>query len=375
MRTKIALIAVGVVLVAVISTIMIQRSGKEADTIQIAGNLPLSGPVAAFSGNYPKGFLMGLDSACVTYGVDRQLFNVDFQDNAGKASQSASVFQKHKLSGFDVYIHGTTEASLAIVDQVDAAPAPQFLVAFDAYMARRGDNRFRVLPNFKAEASLWVSYAKKRNAKRIFMITLNMAGTEEQFSTLIEPALHEAGIVTQRETYDFAVSDWRTLVLKSKSFNPDIIFFNGYSAPHVKPAIAALRELNMVDNGNVMVSTDFVDLLYTDMPREELAGIAFACPGFEITGKVEGVAEWKANYEKRYGIRPTYIEAYAYDTATLIVKATSSANGQPLLGSIRKSLPFFGVTGEINLDQDGDVVASMTAAEVLLDGTVVNLLD
>src|SRR4051794_29416944 len=79
--------------------------------IRIAGNLPLTGPVAAWSGEYPNGFQMGIEDASKEFGVDPTIFKSDFQDNAGKPAQSASVIQKQLSAGFDVYITGSSEAA------------------------------------------------------------------------------------------------------------------------------------------------------------------------------------------------------------------------------------------------------------------------
>src|ERR1051325_1656591 len=102
------------------------------EATKIAGNLPLSGPVAAVTGNFPKGFAMGLDETSASEKVDARAFTTDFQDNAAKPAQAASVLQKQLASGFDAYVEGTSESASAIVDQLDETKKPQFLVLFDA---------------------------------------------------------------------------------------------------------------------------------------------------------------------------------------------------------------------------------------------------
>jgi len=117
---------------------------------------------------------------------------------------------------------------------------------------------------------------------------------------------------------------------------------------------------------------DFVDLLYDKTPQAELKGIAFACPLFEVKGAVKGAEEWRRRYQKRTGKLPTYVAAYAYDTAESLGKTYSTfKKADP--ASIRKALPYDGITGKINVDKDGDIVATITIAKLALDGTIAEI--
>lgn len=372
--TKIRIAAITLAAVAVIASVAVVLNNKpsQSDSVRIAGNLPLTGPIAAYSGNFPKGFLMGLEDFAKKANIPMERFKTDLQDNAGKPAQAATVVQKQSLEGFDVYLSGTSDPSGAVLPTVDPTNVPHFLVAFDAYMARGGENRLRLLPNYKAEAEMWLKYAELRRAKRIYMITLNNSATEEEFSKIVEPKLKSLGIEYSREKIDFGTNDFRTIAEKAKQFNADLVFVSSYSF-QVKPTLDALRSLELINNGSVMATADFVDLIYNNTSRKELDGVAFSCPIFEVSGAVDGADEWRKAYEKRYGAKPTYVEAYAYDTAALIVTAFQKF-GKVTTESIRKSLPLRGITGTIDLDKDGDVVSTLTIARLGPDGTVVDVL-
>ena len=90
-----------------------QQGAGPANQISIALNLPLTGPVAAYSGQYPNGFRMGIEEASKKFDIDAGRFKMDFQDNAGQASNSVSVFQKQRAAHADAYISGTSEAAIA----------------------------------------------------------------------------------------------------------------------------------------------------------------------------------------------------------------------------------------------------------------------
>lgn len=341
---------------------------KADDKVVIGGNLPLTGPIAAYSGNYFKGFQMGLDEGCKQAEIACDQFVLDAQDNAGDMAQAVSVVQKQLLAKPSAIVSGVSQQSLAIAPEIDKAGIPHFLIAFDPFITTKGDNRLRVLPNYKVEAPLYLKFIKEKGAKRVFNIILNISSAVDQFSLIVEPALKEAGIEFEHEIYDFGTTDYNNIVLKARQFKPDVVVVNGFSFHHY-PILKALRTYGLIDGGGVIFGMDFVDLLYNGTPRDELKGVSFVTPIFEIPGAVATAADWRKRYEAAFGKAPSYVEAYAYDNARIIV-AAKKAGGNVSVDSIRKVLPFSGVTGEINLDQDRDIIATVANAKVNDKGEV-----
>lgn len=365
-------------LIAVIAILLVGgllwfQGGKEEqpDTLDVAINLPLSGPIAAFMDPYPTGLKMGLEEGGTALDLPSSYFSLDVQDNAGKPSQAITVMQRQKMNGFDVYISGSTEMTLAIADEVDATKKPHFLITFDAYMTGKGPDRLRVLPNYKLEGPLWVEYAKRRGAKRIFMLTLNNPPIEEEFAKIVEPGVEALGAEFHRERFEWTGSDYRALALKAKEYQPDLIMVNGYSV-HLYPAISALRSQGLIKDHNTIAALDFGDLLYNDTPKAELMDVAFVSPMFEIPGAVPDSAEWRKRYRERTGKRPSYVAAYAYDTGRMLA-ATYSKNAEPTKADMVAVLPMDGVSGKVAVDAEGDLASTLTIAAVKADGTVVEI--
>jgi len=340
--------------------------GPPEPSVRVAANLPLTGPVAAWSGEYPNGFRLGLEEACKGLGVDPKVFTTDFQDNAGKPAQAASVVQKQLAAGFDVYISGSSEAAKAVVAQVDPTARPHFIAAFDPFLAAESPNRLRIMANSKVEAPLFIAYAKKKQAKSVYVIHVNSAYANEEFGRIVEPALKAEGIAVTDEAFEFENKDFKTLALKAARSKADLIFVCGYSF-QILPLIRDLRANGLVKDGRVMGVMDVVDFLYDGTPVSELEGLVFACPLFDIPGATAKAAEWRQRYQQRFNRNPSYVPAYAYDNAWALVKAYKDS-GKVTVDSIRGSLPFQGVTGEIKLDADGDIIATVALAELGPDG-------
>jgi branched-chain amino acid transport system substrate-binding protein len=334
---------------------------KLKQKVKIAVNIPLSGPIANWSGQFPNGFKMGIEDACKQYNVDPSIFDVSFQDNAGEATQAISAYQKQKLNDFDVFISVSTIPVNAFANQVDQTGKPHFIAAFDPLITKDGDNRFRVMANGKIEAPLLIDYAISQQAKKVYVVQLNFPYAEEEFGKIVQPQLEAKDIKVIRERYEVDQRDFKTIVAKIKAENPDIIYICGYSF-HVQPFIRDLRSADMVKKGKVVSVMDFVDLLYGGTSVEELKDVVFVCPLFDIPGKVEGGPDWRARYEHLYKVKPTYVPAYAYDNATLIVKAYSEYSGVVSTETLKKAVPFSGVNGTINFDSDRDIISTITLA-------------
>ncbi len=363
-------------LVAIICCFLSLSSGianavnrKEGKVI-IDGNLPLSGPIAAFSGNYPNGLLMGIDDGCKQCLVPRDSFKVDFQDNAGKPSQAVSILRKQLMEPASLYISGVSPESLAIAPEITGKGIPHLLVAFDAYICSQGPNRLRILPHYKIEGPVYANYAKARRAKRVFIIANINPAYNQEFDKIVEPALAKAGIAYQRESFDFDTKDYRTIALKASKYQPDLIMIAGFSV-HIYPILGALKEYGLIKNGNVLCTLDFIDLLHNATPKAELVGIPFITPAFELTSSQasKNVSDWVQRYERTYKKNPAYVESYAYDTGRILVAAYKKT-GRLDAHSIRAVLPFHGFSGDISLDEDGDLTTKLYVAEMGRDGKV-----
>lgn len=334
-----------------------QRVTQEGEAITIAGNIPLTGPIASFSGQYHKGFAMGIEKACETLGIPFNKFKIDFQDNTGKPTTAVTVMQKQLLSNPQIYISGTSAMSDAIVSEVSKKEIPHFLVSFDAFMTHGNPNVFRILPNFKIEAPLFVKFIKEKKAKRVFFFTPNLKAYLEQSDKLILPEIKKMGIDYQRELFEFEQKEYRTIALKARNFKPDVIVVSGY-AFHVYPTIKALREYDLIKKSTVICTLDYIDLLHGDTPEEDLKGIYFTSPESEIPNRIPTFEKWREEFNKKYGKLPSYVDAYAYDTARVLVAAYKKT-GKINLNGIRSVMPFDGIVGKIDLDEERDLKSTL----------------
>ncbi len=218
--------------------------------VTIAVNAPLTGPIAAWSGQFGNGFRMGLEDALRAQQIDPKEFSLDIQDNSGKPEQAVSIFRKQELSGFDVYVTAAAGPVNAVAPLVDATHKPQFLASFDPFITAVAPDRLRVMANSRLDAPLLVSYARTHGAKHVHIIYLNYPNLQEAYASILEPQLKQAGATVTREVFEMDVRDFRSIAEKAKAQAPDLVFVMGFSF-HLQALIRDLRVAELVRPGHL----------------------------------------------------------------------------------------------------------------------------
>lgn len=360
----------GVITLGCLSAYFMLRNDKPKDNeIKIAINLPLSGPVASFSGGFPNGLKMGVSAGCSKYNVSEKSFVFMVDDNKASPSDSSTIFRRHGVNGYDAYVVGTTESAEAVLPNLGINnDIPVFLVAFDAFMAKKGENRFRLLPNFKTEVNTWLEFLDKTKPDRVATLTLNIPATQEQFNTFIFPYLSKHKVETMRETFDFSTTTFREIAMRIKKFHPDVVLISGY-AFQLQMAVTALRELDCLRENRVMTSIDLADFVDAGESLERFEGVVFSCPNVSFPIVEPEVEKWRGRFEKLYGKKPGYMEAFAYDTGLLLVK-TYSNKGRVTPKDIIATTPMKGITGNVLFDVGRDSISALSLARIK-NGTVI----
>ena len=336
---------------------------KKEDELVVAVNLPLSGPISSFTGPYTKGLEMGIKDELTVQGLPESSVRFLIGDNQGQAMIAATIFKQQGLNDYDVYIAGTSEMASAIVNNVN--PKKAFIpVAFDEQITEKGENNVRILANFALTKQNLFSFIEKKNPKKVAVI----AGCPvcQQFAerqTL--PFLQEKGIAVHKEFFEWGFKEFRTVALKVKEYNPDLILVNAY-ASELERMIQTLREYGLIKNENTWASMDLVDLLDKKSPVS-LDGIVFDTAEYTLNPDKDFIER----YTKIYGLEPTYTSAYGYDTGRLIVKAWVKS-GKVTPETLIAQTPYDGVTGHFIMDSKiRDLISTQTLGILKKDGTVI----
>ena len=359
MRKKLLVIAI---VIACLFSVFICLMNRNDGKIVLAVNMPLTGPIASITESYPEGLMAGVRDACEELGMDYSIFKFDIQDNKGQNDLSVSIFQKQALNGFDALFSGGSAQTEAILQEVKKVGKPHFLFAFDAFMTEKDENLIRVVPNFKAESSLYIKYAKKCRAKRIFAVSLNISAYEDQYSRIIEPALKDDNIQIIRERISLDFTDFRTLAARIEKESPDLIFLSTY-AFQIQPMILTFKEKGLIHDGNVYSTIDYIDLFSMGMSADALKGVVFTCPVFQLVNCSPDAKKWKENWKAKHGKEPHYTAAYAYITGRILVE-TQKKCGNITTKSFMSNNFAKSFAGDIIMDDTRDLVSTLTVGKL-----------
>ena len=336
---------------------------KKENELVVAVNLPLSGPIASFTGPYAKGLEMGVKDELKAQGLSENSVRFLMGDNQGQAMTAATIFKQQELNDYDVYIAGTSEMALAIVNNVN--PEKAFIpIAFDEQITAKGTNNIRILANFTLTKKNLFSFIEKKNPKKVAVIA-GCPACQQFAETRTIPFLHEKGIDAHKEFFEWGFKEFRTVALKIKEYNPDLILVNAY-ASELERMIQTLKEYDLIKNENTWASMDLVDLL-DSKSTVPLDGIVFDTAEYTLNPNETFVSE----YKKTYNFEPTYTSAYGYDTGRLIVQAWVKS-GKVTPETLIAQTPYDGVTGRFIMDsKTRDLISTQTLGILNQDGKVI----
>jgi branched-chain amino acid transport system substrate-binding protein len=338
-------------------------TGESRTPITVSVSLPLTGPIANSGKLFQDAVTLAQED--LKKGTPPQSVAFEWNDNAGAPAQAATVAQRQASSDASLFFVGYTAETLAVQPVLSGTGKPIFAFSFLATITK-DPLIYRNSISYKLEYPILVEYAKKRQAKKIAVIFVDLPESHEEFKQFVIPELVRSGwSETDISLFPYAIteSDFRTVVTKVAQTSPDLIMINGF-ASSLAPLIQALRSYGLVKDGNVIGDFNTVDV-----PRlssnEAVEGIAAAAPSYLVRPS-QKAADFQARYQARFGRPPSYSGFTGYDMALIAADLARRLPERPTPQQINEELKktdIEGVTGRITFDAEGDV---LTLAEPII---------
>jgi branched-chain amino acid transport system substrate-binding protein len=350
-----------------------------ATIVKIGHAAPLTGPIAHLGKDNENGARLAVEeinAQGLTIDGRKIQLELDAQDDAGDPKTGAQVAQRlvddhvvavvgHLNSGVSIPASKIySDAGIVQISPSSTNPA---------YTQQGFKTTYRVVATDAQQGPALANYATRAlNAKRIAVVddaTAYGKGLADEFAKTAQAS--GATIVAREATNDRA-TDFRAILTKIKSVQPDVIMYGGMDAtggPFTKQAAAlGIRAKILGGDG---VCTDKV---------EELAGQAVQNLVCSEAGLALSKMERGADFEKKYDARfHTPVQIYApftYDTVYVIVDAMKRANSidAPKVLAAMPSTDYNGVIGHIAFDDKGDLKEGAITLYDFKDGKK-NVLD
>lgn len=326
---------------------------KSNHVITVACNIPITGDFALYGESVQKGITLAQKDFAAN-GSD--IVYYDFQDNRSNSKDAVTIFKKQEMMGYDIYMSGITQQTASISPSQSKSKKPHFIWSYAPLVLSKEDNMFRTWVDYPQEADCFLRYLEKHpQFKRIACIYPNAESAQALYNQLFIPKLTNNHKLVFNESFDVSTSNFKDIVLKIKTTQPDIIFINGWDN-HLPSLIKEFVLNGMKAEGNMVFTFDLMDAV-PKISEDLLEGLVANIPDFEVSPS-EKYKEWEVHYKNEYGTQPNYTNAYAYDLATIILKtATKVKEGSDVdITNILLSTEAEGITGHLKFSPEGMLV-------------------
>ncbi|MEK7530347.1 MAG: ABC transporter substrate-binding protein [Patescibacteria group bacterium] len=366
---------IGAVIAAVIVIGLISSGSlavPETDTIALGVIAPLSGDAAAYGEPVRNAVSIAVDEINESGGIDGRLVEPIYEDGKCNGKDAASAAQKLVNVDKVHYIVGpvcsaeafglipvTSTENVFVFSPGSSAPK---LAGITPYF-------MRTYPNDNITGVALADYLSMshKTAAIITEATDYGLGIKEVFVAQAEKnGMH----VVSAEDFTTSTADFRTLIARVKSANPDVIFINPQTSANLLRVAKEVRELG--------INAAFAAVVFND-PETVGAGTAvegmtlIGTPGLSIEEKGTAFVD---SYTKLYGT-PSYafFAGAAYDNVYLIKQAIEAVGDdtdkvQAYLHGLKN---YDGTLGSYRFDQNGDIVGLPSVVQRIVSGKLITL--
>ena len=351
-------------LVAAAAAMVFAGTVSAQDMVVKIGHVgPTSGGIAHLGKDNENGARMAIDelnAKGVTIGGKKAKFELLAEDDAGDPKQGTSVANKlvdAKVNGVIGHLNsGTTiPASKIYFDAGIPQISPS---ATNTKYTRQGfKTAFRIVADDANLGGTLGRYAvntlKGKSIVTIDDRTAYGQGVAEEFSKAVKGSggtIQDAQFTTDKAT------DFTAILTAIKAKKPDLVFYGGMDAV-AGPMIRQMKQLGIdakFMGGDGICSGELPKLSGGAMADGQV--ICAEAGGVEGEQKV-GMAKFKEDYKKKFGIDVQIYAPYVYDAVNIMVAAMVKA-GSPDPAKYLPALAatdYKGVTGPISFDAKGDI--------------------
>jgi branched-chain amino acid transport system substrate-binding protein len=265
-------------------------------------------------------------------------------------------------------------AVVVAMSSVTSAIAPladeQKVPLFATMVSSKGvtDNHptmFRLFINADIDARLMAEFAAKtKGFKNVSIISVNDEMGASFSSVFTETFTAAGGKIATHESFDKAATEFRDVAAKIRAVPSEAVYLLGYDR-NLGQLAKALREQG--------VTQPFLSIAtIAQEPVRAVAGDALNNTFFTaVQFDAEAPSGMKAKafvaaYEKRFGKKPTYFSAFAYDSVLLLAEAMHSkgTSSDNVVAGLQAIESFEGTTGTISFGGTRDARFPMTVKQI-----------
>lgn len=347
------------------------KKESENEVVKIGVILPLTGELSSYSEPMKQGMEMAVKKINLENDLEVELI---YTDSKAEAKTAVSALQKmisiNKIKYFIGDISSTT--TLAMIPVIESSNS--FLLSPGASSPRLtgiSDLFARNYPSSLDESIKSAEFAfNELKAKRVSIVYVN-----SEYGTGLKDAFHNkfiniGGTIVTEESYPFENTNFRTLVVKLKNANPDMIYLAG-NQKEMGNFIKQLKESGF--NPYVISNISFLEPDCLNIAQEAADGVIVPLAHYDPTDTTFSKAyTFAIEFRKTQNTDPSVAVAVGYDAVTLLYDAIleKGDNVEKVAQHIRNIKNYNGALGVFSIE-DGDINMK-TVFKVVKNGKPVN---
>jgi branched-chain amino acid transport system substrate-binding protein len=374
----------------------------EPTKITIVSSLPRTGNARQQTDTIVNGIRMALDEVNSRVG-DFEITYRDYDDataSAGEWTQDQEAANANKAAAdpnvmayIGPYNSGAAKTSIPILNAAHllmispantavwlTKPNPDNPKELENYR-KDGINYTRVCPTDDIQGPLGAEWAKEMGIKRVFVLDDNEV-YGRGLAKLFEDHCDEIGVeIVGHDSIDAKALEFRSLMTKIKSKNPDLVYFGGTTQTKggqiAKDMVAVgLSAKLMVPDG--CMETAFIEAAGPENVNDRcfitfggLPAEAFENADAAFIAKNKAAKDFVDAYQKRFGKLPEAYAIYGYEAGKVALEAIRRAGKKDRSAIVAACLgikDFHGALGTWSFDSNGDTTLKKLSGNTVHDG-------
>lgn len=351
-----------------------KSSSSNGDTIKIGTNLELTGAVAAFGQSQLNGINLAVEEINKNGGVLGKQLQIVSADNASKKEESTRTATKLITEDkVDVLIgaaiSGDTFAAVEVANNKKipmlTPSATNDSITFDSKKNKLNDYVFRACFIDSFQGKVMADFSSKNlKAKKAVIYIDNSSdyskGLAKSFRSTFEG---NGGTVVGEESYQTKDTDFKAVLTRIKTLNPEVIFVPGYYE-EVGKIVKQAREMGITApmmGGDGWDAPQLVEIAGKDNLNN-----TFISNHYTSEDPDPKVKKFVDAFKSKYGSVPDAMAVLGYDGAYMIadaIKRAGAVDKEKIKDALAATKDFEGVTGKIALDKNHDPVKAAVVLE------------
>lgn len=351
-------IGIVVIVAVLVIAFIITQTKQEPDEIKIGAILPLTGDGAIYGSALKKGMDLALASVNDNGGIDGKKLSIIYEDS--QLDPKVAVAAANKLIFVDKVplVVGCmfSSTTLAIVPVAEKSKVVLLSPTASAEaVPNTGPYVFSIYPSDAYDGMFLAEFVTRMLKKHKAAIISVQADAMQVFSQAFSRTFKKlGGRIVFEEYYAPGTDDFRSVLTKLSSVNPDVVCLPGY-LEEIAKILRQAREIGLKSK-MVTISTAFDEKILA-LAGDAAEGLLMSAPFYDPEAKRAQVIKFRNSYEQLYGEIPNVWAAYGYDVVGIAAAAFANReqHGTAIRDELSKIRDFPGLTGKTSFLENGGV--------------------